>query len=117
MCHWIATGIQPPEAGAAKTVHELELRSLSESDADELDLSEVVEYLPPSPPPKTGFHRYVFVLLEPETPSDNGRKLKKPKDRPRWGFKKQGKGVMKWAKKNHLVPIAANYFLAQNKKQ
>lgn len=117
MCHWIATKIQPPEADAAAGSHSLELRGLERVDEDVLDMSELVEYLPPAPPPKTGYHRYVFVLLEPETPKDNNRKLKKPKDRPRWGFKKQGKGVMKWAKKNHLVPIAANYFLAQNEQQ
>ncbi|KAL8722633.1 MAG: hypothetical protein Q9225_000939 [Loekoesia sp. 1 TL-2023] len=81
---------------------------------------ELMSYFPPAPPPKTGYHRYVFVLLAPksdseEATSDSG--LKKPKERPHWGYGKVGKGVRDWAKDNGLTPVGANFFFAKNKKQ
>ena len=68
-------------------------------------LTELMSYIPPSPPPKTGYHRYVFVLLAPQDPKDGGKKLEKPKDRPHWGYGKVGAGVREWAKDNRLVPV------------
>ena len=81
-------------------------------------LKDLIGYMAPAPPPKTGKHRYVFVLLEPEEGED-GREshLKKPKERPHFGYGKQGKGVMDWAKDNKLVPVGANFFYSQNEKQ
>ena len=62
-------------------------------------------YIPPSPPPKTGYHRYVFVLLAPAADADSSKDLKKPKDRPQWGYGKVGAGVREWALENDLVAI------------
>lgn len=67
---------------------------------------------PPGPPPKTGYHRYIFILLEGETTN-----LTAPDDRQHWGTGKQGHGVRDWAKKEGLKVIGANYFIEKNKKQ
>ncbi|KAI4132068.1 MAG: hypothetical protein LQ338_000926 [Usnochroma carphineum] len=81
---------------------------------------ELMSYFPPAPPPKTGYHRYVFVLLAPNSDNEDGRHdsgPKKPKERPHWGYGKVGKGVRKWAKDNGLIPVGANFFYARNKEQ
>ena len=49
------------------------------------NVHELIEYLPPSPPPKTGLHRYVFVLLA-QKHGHEGEVVKIPKDRPHWGM-------------------------------
>ena len=81
---------------------------------------ELMSYFPPAPPPKTGYHRYVFVLLAPEPAKGDPESRsapKKPSERPHWGYGKVGKGVRDWAKDNQLTPIGANFFYAKNKKQ
>ena len=70
----------------------------------ETRLTELVEYLPPSPPPKTGDHRYVFALLAPVGDGGAGE-LKRPKERPHWGYGKVGKGVSDWADENGLTVV------------
>lgn len=65
MCHWILTNLTAPVT----------------SDYGVSKMGELVEYLPPTPPPKTGKHRYVFVLLE----GQEGQALSPPKDRKHWG--------------------------------
>lgn len=68
--------------------------------------TELVSYLPPSPPPGTGFHRYIFVLLasELENNSTVGQpNVTKPLDRPHWGYGKVGEGVRRWAKEKELI--------------
>lgn len=97
MCHWIMTNLTAPVT---------------------LDIivskkGELMEYLPPAPPPKTGKHRYVFVLLE----GRQGQDLSPPKDRKHWGYEKPRHGVRDWAKENALKVVGANFFYAQNEKQ
>jgi phosphatidylethanolamine-binding protein (PEBP) family uncharacterized protein len=118
MCHWIMTGavisqeqvfILPlPESGLIENTEE----ALSASTS-----SDIVEYKPPGPPPKTGKHRYVFLLLTPKNGSTEELHLSKPKDRQHWGTGKEGGGVRNWAQENGLVPIAANFIYSQNEKQ
>jgi len=67
---------------------------------------------PPGPPPKTGFHRYVFVLL-----GGDNTNLTAPDKRKNWGTGKERHGVRKWAEEQGLVVLGANYFVAKNKKQ
>jgi phosphatidylethanolamine-binding protein (PEBP) family uncharacterized protein len=98
MCHWIMTNLTTPISW-----------SLDMFEAKE---GELIEYLPPSPPPKTGKHRYVFVLLEGERTN-----LTVPKDRPHWGYGKIRHGVRDWAEENDLEVVGANFFYAANKKQ
>jgi phosphatidylethanolamine-binding protein len=98
MCHWIMTNLTTPIPWSLDTFKAKE--------------GELVEYLPPSPPPKTGKHRYVFVLLEGHT-----KHLTAPKERPHWGYGKIRHGVRDWAEENDLEVIGANFFYAANKKQ
>lgn len=128
MCHWIVTNLTlTPESSSSS------FSILSEP-------GELVGYQPPSPPPSTGSHRYVFVLLASPTKDDVGTPsfgLKAPKDRKHWGFKrtrdgkkvgerkgKKGKsktprtvGVAKWAEKMGLEVVGVNFFSAQNEEQ
>jgi len=100
MCHWI--GIIPtPDQDSSEF-------SMGSYPA-EMDL---VEYKLPGPPPKTGYHRYVFLLLE----GDNTN-LTAPEDRQHWGTGKERHGVRDWAKKEGLQVIGANFFIEKNKKQ
>jgi len=100
MCHWIA------------------IIPTSSQDGFEINLGgrtgvkELVEYKPPGPPEKTGYHRYVFLLLE----GDNSN-LTAPEDRQHWGTGKERHGVRDWAKRGGLEVIGANYFIEKNKKQ
>lgn len=98
MCHWIMTNLTTPIPWSLDTLGVKE--------------GELIEYLPPSPPPKTGKHRYVFVLLEGETSH-----LTVPKDRPHWGYGKIRHGVRDWAEENDLEVVGANFFYAANEKQ
>lgn len=98
MCHWIMTNLTTPAPWAMGATKAKE--------------GELVEYLPPGPPPKTGRHRYVFVLLE--GPTEN---LIAPNDRPHWGYGKIRHGVRDWAEENDLEVVGANFFYAANEKQ
>jgi len=66
----------------------------------------------PGPPAKTGYHRYVFILLE----GDN-ENLKAPEDRQHWGADKPGHGVRDWAKSQNLKIIGGNFFFEKNEEQ
>lgn len=99
MCHWIVAARSPK------------------------DVTEVVEYKPPGPPPKTGKHRYVFLAWIAANKTTKALDLQKPKDRQHWGYDPDvdgdaGRvGVRKWAKDHGLMPVAANFIYAQNEKQ
>lgn len=67
---------------------------------------------PPGPPPRTGLHRYVFVLLEGKNAN-----LTVPTERKHWGTGSKGYGVQDWAEKEGLKVIGANFFVSKNKKQ
>ncbi|ODV83925.1 hypothetical protein CANARDRAFT_24627 [[Candida] arabinofermentans NRRL YB-2248] len=79
----------------------------------ELKGTELMSYIGPGPPPKTGKHRYVFLLykqkpgLEPEAPID----------RPCYGTNIPGYGAEEWSKKYELELLAVNFYYAQNKEQ
>lgn len=96
MCHWIMTNLTTP----LPAPHLLK------------KVGELKGYRPPGPPPKTGAHRYVFVLLEGES-SD----LEPPKERQHWGYGKNRHGVRDWAAENVLKVVSANFFFAENKEQ
>ncbi|CAG8951567.1 hypothetical protein HYFRA_00007483 [Hymenoscyphus fraxineus] len=101
MCHWI--GIVTLGKGK-EGVLDVEV---GEGVEDEL-----VEYKPPGPPEKTGYHRYIFVLLEGETGN-----LTAPSERQHWGTGKERHGIRDWASKEGLKVIGANYFVEENEKQ
>ena len=106
MCHWIVTNLTlplqfPNHDGAFDELPAF----LSAKGSNDNEIEEIMPYLPPTPPPKTGYHRYVFILLAPETEEDIQRELTKPKDRPHWGYGKIGAGVGEWAAENGLVAV------------
>ena len=98
MCHWILTNLttptpEPPPEPLKKA-------------------GELKGYKPPGPPPKTGAHRYVFVLLEGDSSS-----IKAPNKRQHWGYGKVRHGVRDWADENDLTVVGANFFFAEDEKQ
>lgn len=114
-CHWIAVTKKSPGIKACEIGSE-----------SELDLEEVMEYKPPGPPKKTGKHRYVFLAFAPRNGTTETIYPTKPSDRKHWGYKVEvgehgreveTKGVREWAGENGLVPVAANFIYAKNKKQ
>jgi phosphatidylethanolamine-binding protein (PEBP) family uncharacterized protein len=112
MCHWIATNISVSEhTFSILPLPEFGLTSMHSGPDD------VIEYKPPGPPPKTGKHRYVFLVFAPKNGTTETLHLSKPKDRQHWGTGEERGGVRDWAAENGLVPVAANFVYAKNKKQ
>lgn len=104
MCHFIATGITLSDS----------------SDSLVFTLSSLEDIMPwkaPGPPPKTGKHRYIFLLFAPTNGTTDRLNLTKPEDRQHWGTGKERHGVRDWAINNGLAPVAANFFYAQNEEQ
>ncbi|KAI1456856.1 PEBP-like protein [Annulohypoxylon moriforme] len=101
-CHFIAMGVEVSESS---TVVRLS------------SLTDIISYKPPGPPPETGKHRYVFLLLAPANGTTDPLDLSKPSDRKNWGTGKARHGVRDWAEENGLQPVAANFVYAQNEKQ
>lgn len=130
MCHWIVTGItfnascvdhilrlpiDSKTIGAAFHFRERRPKTAGHGS----NVKELMSYFPPAPPPGTGYHRYVFVLLASRS-SKHGQDdagPQKPSERPHWGYGKVGKGVRDWAEDNELTSIGANFFYAKNQNQ
>ena len=107
MCHWIATDIKIVQSSSDSdpaSSRDFHMYQLQLNQASSKNITELVPYLPPSPPPKTGSHRYVFVLLASSEESESSE-LRKPKERPHWGYGKVGRGVRDWAEDNGLVAV------------
>ncbi|KAL8948476.1 MAG: hypothetical protein Q9222_005335 [Ikaeria aurantiellina] len=126
MCHWIvvagssASTQEPIKFEGIETIFDDPPESGFEFTTDSSKAYELMPYYPPAPPPETGYHRYVFVLLTPKPKSKDvlaAAGLKKPKERPHWGYGKVGKGAQDWADDNGLTPVGAQFFYAKNKKQ
>ncbi|KAH7370724.1 putative carboxypeptidase Y inhibitor [Rhexocercosporidium sp. MPI-PUGE-AT-0058] len=107
MCHWIyiiPTKFQP--TAQAPLEFSIPISETSDSESD------LVEYKPPGPPPKTGYHRYVFVILEGGTTN-----LTAPGERQHWGTGKVRHGVRDWAGKEGLSVVGANWFIEEDEEQ
>lgn len=78
---------------------------------------DLVEYTPPAPPAGTGLHRYVFLAFVPANGTRKRLHLTTPSARVRWGSDTERTGVRDWANVNGLVPFAANFIYAENKRQ
>lgn len=113
-CHWIAANVSiTPESMSAQP------KSIRNEDSTVSDGrgDDVVEYKPPGPPKKTGKHRYMFLVFAPKNGTTEVLNLTEPKERKHWGTGKERGGVRDWALENGLVPVAANFIYAENKKQ
>jgi phosphatidylethanolamine-binding protein (PEBP) family uncharacterized protein len=67
----------------------------------------------PGPPKDTGYHRYIFFLLE----GDNSN-VTVPDERKHWDMPGDGRrGVHAWAEREGLSIIGANFFYAQWEKE
>lgn len=97
VCHFIGTGLAaaPPADGKGDACSAGRLA----------DLEDVMPYKPPGPPPKTGKHRYVFLVFAPANGTTDPLRLSKPGDRKHWGSDREGYGVRAWAHENGLEPV------------
>ena len=112
MCHWIVGNIAiPVEILKPGGIH-VPLPSQLDVTPEEGGMYSIKSYFPPSPPPKTGFHRYVFVLLQ--TSADGSHSLTKPKERPHWGYGMIGAGVREWTAENDLEIVGKGVFLGRS---
>lgn len=102
--HYLVTGIKLPAASPEDPTADIAARLPVEAG------NTLVPYMGPGPPPKTGKHRYVFVLLRETRPQP----AKFDGDRARWGTETNGYGLQEYAEKNGLVPVAINFYYAQN---
>ncbi|PGH11817.1 hypothetical protein AJ80_06975 [Polytolypa hystricis UAMH7299] len=102
-CHWILTNASSPEL-----IHHHNTNTNTKTKHRILK-----KYLPPSPPPGTGLHRYVFVLLRGETGADR-KDVSAPKKRRHWGYGEERRGVRDWAAEYGLVVVGANFFYARH---
>jgi phosphatidylethanolamine-binding protein (PEBP) family uncharacterized protein len=114
MCHWIAANVSI----STNTVSILPIPFFGANQhGRKSGPDDVIEYKPPGPPPKTGKHRYVFLVFAPKNGTTEPLHLSKPKDRQHWGIGEERGGVKDWAQDNELVPVAANFIYSKNKKQ
>ncbi|KAI7474855.1 dynamin-1 [Hortaea werneckii] len=110
VCHWIATA--PPKHEEADNGH-LDTDLVTKQP----HWKDVMPYKPPGPPPKTGKHRYVFVVLAPANGTMEALSLIKPADRQHWGYEKADLGLREWADEMGLEVVGANFVYAQNAEQ
>ncbi|KAF1828394.1 PEBP-like protein [Decorospora gaudefroyi] len=117
MCHWITSNVTiSPNTFNILPLPEFGLVETEASKDGSPD--DVIGYKPPGPPPKTGKHRYVFLVFAPKNGTTEPLDLSKPEDRQHWGTGKEGGGGAKeWAEENGLVPVAANFIYSENEEQ
>ncbi len=106
MCHWIITNITLSHSSthAEDIVHLFSL-TVHETTSRKGRIVELMSYFPPSPPAKTGYHRYVFALLASRGDARPAKQPKAPKSRPHWGYGKIGAGIREWAEENELAVL------------
>jgi phosphatidylethanolamine-binding protein (PEBP) family uncharacterized protein len=114
MCHWIAANVSL----SSKTYSILPLpkHKLTYVNANSSP-DDVMPYKAPGPPPKTGKHRYVFLVFAPRNGTAEPLRLSKPKERQHWGTGDERGGVRDWAERNGLVAVGAEFLYAENEKQ
>ena len=61
-------------------------------------------------------HRYVFVVLVPANGTSEWLEFEAPKERKHWGFGGPLMGVGEWARRNEMVPVAAEFVYASGGK-
>ena len=131
VCHFIATNMPAP-----RPLPDRRMGPSYQATSSQVGLIDIMPYKPPAPPPKTGKHRYVFLVFTPANGTTDALYLSKPSGRKHWGRKHAGHGVREWALQNGLVPVgelqhtlialgsfifdlttAANFIFAENEQQ
>lgn len=119
MCHWIAYNVSiststliPPSEEMYSILPLPEHGLVSKISKPD----DVMPYKPPGPPPKTGKHRYVFLVFAPKNGTSETLRLTKPGERKHWGLG-EGGGVRKWAAGEGLGVVGGEYVYAQNDEQ
>jgi phosphatidylethanolamine-binding protein (PEBP) family uncharacterized protein len=116
MCHWIAANVSLSKK--MYSILPIEFNIQKEEPVEQVErVDEVMPYKAPGPPPKTGKHRYVFLVFAPKNGTTETLHLTKPKDRQHWGTGEVRGGVREWSEANGLVAVGANFMYSQNKKQ
>lgn len=111
--HHIVTGLTLKAINNASGASAFSAEAVADAFAAPIDFSsgnEILKYEGPGPPPKTGLHRYVYILFKETKPSAT----EWTGERFRFGTDVPGTGVKDYASKQGLVPLAVNYFFAQN---
>lgn len=103
-CHFLVSGIKLKAPSKEDPTSDI----ASKLEFDNANV--LVPYMGPGPPEKTGKHRYVFVLLRETKPQPT----KYEGDRARWGTQTNGYGLKEYAAEHGLIPVAVNFFYAQN---
>ncbi|KAF9524733.1 PEBP-like protein [Crepidotus variabilis] len=101
--HWVLTGVQLPAANAAETEGVFALKPKAAS----------TTYIPPTPPPGSGLHRYVFLLFQEPAggftvPQGSVETDSEFNARRNWD-------AIKFADKHSLKLVGATYFLTEVK--
>lgn len=111
-CHYVCKDIKLNQfSGDDATVEDSKFADLlTTQDLSGIDL---IPYMGPGPPPKTGLHRYVFLLYKQNPNKDP----EAPNDRPCWGTGIPGSGAAEYAEKYGLELYAVNFFYCKNKEQ
>ena len=117
-CHCVVRNIKLNEFTLAETSPSKDGKNDIDSFGEKLttvDLQgeELVPYMGPGPPPKTGLHRYVFLLYKQQ----RGKQPDAPADRPCWGTGVPGSGATEYAQQYGLDLYAVNFFYAKNEEQ
>lgn len=105
-CHWISSDIELPSVEFIASSEDFEASAAKGK-------KEIIEYMGPAPPDKTGKHRYVFLLYRH---GSDTKDLIGPKERKNWGTGKPRHGVRQWARGHDLTLVGANFFFAEHSK-
>lgn len=108
-CHYLSTDVQLVAFDSENTDFSAQQQLTTAS----LSGTDLFPYMGPGPPPKTGPHRYTFLLYKQKP----GVEPKAPTDRPNWGTGIPGYGAAEYAEKYSLTLWAVNFFYAQNVQQ
>ncbi|QPG73969.1 hypothetical protein FOA43_001285 [Brettanomyces nanus] len=110
-CHWILVDVKLNtfDDTAVNAVDTAENQLTTEN----VDGTELFSYVGPGCPPKTGKHRYVFLLYKQKS----GVVPKVPEGRRNWGTGVPGYGAAEYAEKWGLTLYGVNFFYARNEIQ
>ncbi|QSS49635.1 carboxypeptidase [Histoplasma capsulatum var. duboisii H88] len=112
MCHWVVSNISSPGYSSLQGHIGRNSDSFTGTTLSYTLTAQILKsYLPPSPLICTGYHRYVFVLLEGDAAT--ACNVSAPRERKHWGYGGVRLGVRNWAKEYGLEAVGATFFYAK----